>query len=111
VYGPEKNTKDIYEDRVLELVKWVQGGGMSMLLAYGQTGSGKTFTVTELERLVVGELMDRDSSSKWDLHISVFEVAGSNMYGKLFMSPPLFRLKLIINSKQTFSKIENKSKS
>jgi kinesin family protein 2/24 len=72
---------------VQELVEWVQGGGMSMLLAYGQTGSGKTFTVIELERLVVGKLMDGDLSSKWDLHISVFEVAGSNIYGKLFMSP------------------------
>lgn len=87
MYGPEKSTKNIYEDRVQELVEWVQGGGMSMLLAYGQTGSGKTFTITELERLVVGKLIDGDSSSKWDLHISVFEVAGSNMYGKLFMSP------------------------
>lgn len=64
---------------------------MSMLLAYGQTGSGKTFTVTELEKLVVGRLMDREGLSKWDIHISVFEVAGSNMYGKLF-SMHRFRL-------------------
>lgn len=82
VYGPERSTKDIYDDRVQELVQWVRGGGMSMLLAYGQTGSGKTFTVTELERIVVRKLMDEDSLCKWDVHISVFEVAGTNMYGE-----------------------------
>lgn len=86
MYGPEKNTKDIYEDRVQALVEWAQQGGTSLLLAYGQTGSGKTFTVAELQRLVVGKFMDRDSSSKWDLHISIFEVAGSNVCGNLFTS-------------------------
>lgn len=83
VYGPEKTTTHIYQDRVQELVQWVQGGGMSMLLAYGQTGSGKTFTVTELERLVAGKLMDKESLGKWDVHISIFEVAGGNMYDLL----------------------------
>jgi kinesin family protein 2/24 len=57
-------------------------GGMSMLLAYGQTGSGKTFTITELERLVVGKLMDGELRNKWDVYMSIFEVAGSNMYGR-----------------------------
>jgi kinesin family protein 2/24 len=54
---------------------------MSMLLAYGQTGSGKTFTVTRLEKLVVEKLMDGKLSGKWDIHMCIFEIAGSNMYG------------------------------
>ena len=66
VYGPDKNTKNIYDDRVQELVKWVVGGGMSMLLAYGQTGSGKTFTVSGMEKLVVEKLMDGKVSGKLD---------------------------------------------
>lgn len=53
-----------------------------MLLAYGQTGSGKTFTVTGLEKLIVERLMDGKLSGKWDVHMCIFEVAGSNMYGK-----------------------------
>jgi kinesin family protein 2/24 len=56
---------------------------MSMLLAYGQTGSGKTFTVTGLEQLVVEKLMDVKVSRKWDIHMCIFEVAGSNMFGQL----------------------------
>jgi kinesin family protein 2/24 len=56
---------------------------MSMLLAYGQTGSGKTFTVTGLEKLIVEKLMDGKLSGQWDIHMCIFEVAGSNMYGQL----------------------------
>ena len=81
VYGPEKSSRDIHDSRVQELVHWVQKGGMSMLLAYGQTGSGKTFTITELERLVVSNFMSGESAHKWDVNMSIFEVAGSNMYG------------------------------
>lgn len=51
--------------------------------AYEQAGSGKTFTITGLERLVVGKLMDGESVHKWDMHMSIFEVAGSNTYGRL----------------------------
>jgi len=83
VYGPDKNTKNIYNDRVQELVKWVGGGGMSMLLAYGQTGSGKTFTVSGMEKLVVEKLMEWKVSGKWDVHMCIFEVAGNNLFGKL----------------------------
>jgi len=54
---------------------------MSMLLAYCQTGSGKTFTVSGMEQLVVGKLMDGKVSGKLDIHMCIFEVAGSNMYG------------------------------
>jgi kinesin family protein 2/24 len=64
-------------------VKWVVGGGMSMLLAYGQTGSGKTFTVSGMEKLVVEKLMDGKVSGKWDVHMCIFEVAGNNLFGKL----------------------------
>jgi kinesin family protein 2/24 len=53
-----------------------------MLLAYGQTGSGKTFTITGLEKLLVEKLMDGKLSGKWDVNMCIFEVAGSNMYGK-----------------------------
>ena len=81
VYGPDKSTKDIYDDRVQELVQFVGGGGMSMLLAYGQTGSGKTFTVSGMEEFVVANLMDGKVSGKWDVHMCIFEVSGSNMYG------------------------------
>lgn len=83
MYGTEKSTKDIYDDRVQELVRFVGGGGMSMLLAYGQTGSGKTFTVSGMEKLVVDKLMEKNMSGKRDIHMCIFEVAGSNMYGKL----------------------------
>jgi kinesin family protein 2/24 len=60
---------------------------MSMLLAYGQTGSGKTFTVTEIERLVVRKLMSGPEAGKWNVYVSIFEVAGNNMFGKS-SSPP-----------------------
>ena len=56
---------------------------MSMLLAYGQTGSGKTFTVSGMEKLVVDRLMDGNMSGRRDIHMCIFEVAGSNMYGAL----------------------------
>jgi kinesin family member 2/24 len=82
VYGPEKSSQDIYEDKVQQLVKWVWDGGMSVLLAYGQTGSGKTFTVTALESLVVERLMDGKLGGKKDVHMCIFEVFGNNLYGK-----------------------------
>jgi len=82
VYGFGKSSRDIYDDRVHQLVQWVLDGGTSMLLAYGQTGSGKTFTITELERLVVDRLMNGEPASKWDVYVCIFEVAGSNVYGK-----------------------------
>jgi kinesin family member 2/24 len=84
VYGPDNSTEDIYDDRVQELVRWVGAGGMSILLAYGQTGSGKTFTVSGMEKLVVEKLMEGKISGKWDVHMCIFEVAGSNMYGMLY---------------------------
>jgi kinesin family protein 2/24 len=63
-----------------------------MLLAYGQTGSGKTFTVSGMEQLVVEKLMDGKVSGKWDVHMCIFEVAGSNMYGTLSsMADPSLR--------------------
>ena len=83
MYGPDRSTKDIYDDRVQELVRFIGGGGMSMLLAYGQTGSGKTFTVSGMEKLVVDKLMEENMSGKRDIHMCIFEVAGSNMYGML----------------------------
>lgn len=82
VYGPEKSTKDIYESRVNELVQWSLEGRTSMLLAYGQTGSGKTFTVTGLEKLLVGKLMECELSGGKEMHVCIFEVLGSSVYGK-----------------------------
>jgi len=83
-----------------------------MLLAYGQTGSGKTFTVKELERLVAKRLMDREVAGKWDVHICIFEVAGSNMYGELL----LVHMSISMAStnhrhEQISSKIANRSRS
>lgn len=53
-----------------------------MLLAYGQTGSGKTYTVTGLERLLVGKLIDGQALGKKEVRVCIFEVSGSNMFGK-----------------------------
>ncbi len=97
VYGPDKDTKDIYDDRVQELVKWVGGGRMSMLLAYGQTGSGKTFTVSGMEKLVVEKLMDGKVSGKWDAHMCIFEVSGSNLFGMLINVNDLSLGKVLTN--------------
>ncbi|KAF4625678.1 hypothetical protein G7Y89_g12487 [Cudoniella acicularis] len=83
VYGPDKSTRDIYDDRVQELTKWVWDGGMSLLLAYGRTGSGKTFTVTGLEKLVVEELMDGKLAGVREVHVCIFEVTGNNLYDLL----------------------------
>jgi kinesin family protein 2/24 len=36
-----------------------------------------------MEKLVVKKLMDGKVSGKWDVHMCIFEVAGSNMCGML----------------------------
>lgn len=46
VYGPNTNTKQIYDQLAAPLVKLALDGGIGTLFAYGQTGSGKTFTVS-----------------------------------------------------------------
>lgn len=50
-----------------------------MLLAYGQTGSGKTYTITELEDLLVVEMIKVQARQ---VKLSIFEVAGNNVFGK-----------------------------
>jgi kinesin family protein 2/24 len=67
---------------VKELVQWSLEGGTSMLLAYGQTGSGKTYTITGLESLLVDELIRGQASGKKEVKLSIFEVAGSHLFGK-----------------------------
>jgi kinesin family protein 2/24 len=58
-----------------------------MLLAYGQTGSGKTYTVAGLERLLVDKLIDGQVSGKKEVRVCIFEVFGSNMFGKQYQNP------------------------
>lgn len=60
-----------------------------MLLAYGQTGSGKTFTVTGLEKLLVEKLMKSELSDGKEIHVCIFEVSGSILYG-------IFQLRMMI---------------
>lgn len=82
MYGPDKSSEDIYRSRVSELVEWGLQGGTSMLLAYGQTGSGKTYTSTAIESLLVDKLVDGQGFGKKEIHLSIFEVAGSNLFGR-----------------------------
>lgn len=82
VYGPEATTQQIYDDGVKELVQYALEGGTAMLLAYGQTGSGKTYTVTGLEKLLVNMLIEGQASWKKNVRVSIFEVAGSSIFGK-----------------------------
>ncbi|OQD80781.1 hypothetical protein PENANT_c033G07249 [Penicillium antarcticum] len=82
VFGSDKATQDIYDDKVQQLVEWAWNGGTSIMLAYGQTGSGKTFTVTALERLVVQALLDTRPEKK-EVHMCIFEIFGNVAYDLL----------------------------
>ncbi|KAK4204600.1 P-loop containing nucleoside triphosphate hydrolase protein [Triangularia verruculosa] len=83
IFGPESTTRQMYDAIIKPLVPWAWGGGVSTVFAYGQTGSGKTFTVSDLEGLVAGTLMDGGLEGERKLHMSIVELAGQKSFDLL----------------------------
>ncbi|KAI4797309.1 hypothetical protein E4T44_11984 [Aureobasidium sp. EXF-8845] len=73
VFGDSASTSQVYDEVVRDLVLSAADGKLGTLFAYGQTSSGKTYTVTELQKLAVADLIDRQAR----LHITVVELAGN----------------------------------
>ncbi|KAG9665715.1 P-loop containing nucleoside triphosphate hydrolase protein, partial [Aureobasidium melanogenum] len=73
VFDASASTAQVYDEVVRDLVISAADGKLGTLFAYGQTSSGKTFTVTELQKLAVADLLDRHS----ELHVTVVELAGN----------------------------------
>jgi kinesin family protein 2/24 len=73
VFDASASTAQVYDEVVRDLVLSAANGKLGTLFAYGQTSSGKTFTVTELQKLAVAELIERQAG----LHITVVELAGN----------------------------------
>lgn len=79
VFDDTASTAQVYDEIVRDLVLSAADGKLGTLFAYGQTSSGKTFTVTELQKLAVADLIDRQA----ELHITVVELAGNVAYDLL----------------------------
>lgn len=94
VLGAEAKTEDVY-DAVSHLVPFARSGGIGTLFAYGQTGSGKTFTVSGLEKMVVGALMEADDLDKHRIFITVIELAGNSAYGSFLFTHNFFPNELL----------------
>jgi kinesin family protein 2/24 len=73
VFDDSANTAKVYDEVVRDLVLSAADGKLGTLFAYGQTSSGKTYTVTELQKLAVADLIARQAR----LHITVVELAGN----------------------------------
>ncbi|KAI4729609.1 hypothetical protein E4T49_02574 [Aureobasidium sp. EXF-10728] len=73
VFDASVSTTQVYDEVVRDLVLSAADRKLGTLFAYGQTSSGKTFTVTELQKLAVADLLDRQAI----LHITVVELAGN----------------------------------
>lgn len=73
VFDDSASTYQVYDEAVRDLVLSAADGKLGTLFAYGQTSSGKTYTVTELQKLAVADLIDRQAK----LHITVVELAGN----------------------------------
>ncbi|KAK0725164.1 P-loop containing nucleoside triphosphate hydrolase protein [Lasiosphaeris hirsuta] len=83
VFGPDASTAQVYESLVHPLVPWAWGGGLGTVFSYGQTGSGKTFTVSGLERHVAETLMNGSLEGERKIHITIIELAGTQVYDLL----------------------------
>ncbi|CAD0114205.1 unnamed protein product [Aureobasidium uvarum] len=73
VFDASASTTQVYDEVVRDLVLSAVDGKLGTLFAYGQTSSGKTFTVTELQKLAVADLLDRQT----ELHVTIIELAGN----------------------------------
>lgn len=106
-FGPDDSTEQVFEAAVQPLVPWAWGGGVGIMFAYGQTGSGKTFTVSGLEQLVAGSLLDGDLEGERKIFVCIVELAGNAAFGKMPTLPPiqvstyLPRLRLVVTSNQS----------
>lgn len=91
VFGELATTDEMYFSIVEELVVHASNGGIATLLAYGQTGSGKTFTISQLQRLAVASLIDRQSVllNESELYIAVFDLAGNSAFDLLASRKPV----------------------
>ncbi|KAI5255683.1 hypothetical protein E4T42_01718 [Aureobasidium subglaciale] len=68
----KSSAHQVYDEVVHDLVLSASDGKLGTLFAYGQTSSGKTFTVTELQKLAITELLERHT----DLYVTIVELAG-----------------------------------
>ncbi|KAG9556682.1 P-loop containing nucleoside triphosphate hydrolase protein, partial [Aureobasidium melanogenum] len=79
VFDAGASTAQVYDEVVRDLVMSAADGKLGTLFAYGQTSSGKTFTVTELQKLAVADLLNRHA----ELHVTVVELAGNVVFDLL----------------------------
>ncbi|KAI5202861.1 hypothetical protein E4T39_04430 [Aureobasidium subglaciale] len=72
LFDASASTAQVYDEVVRDLILSASSGKLGTLFAYGQTSSGKTFTVTELQKLAITELLERHTN----LYVTVVELAG-----------------------------------
>ncbi|KAJ5180100.1 hypothetical protein N7492_003310 [Penicillium capsulatum] len=89
VFGADRPTEKVYEELVQPLLPWVWEGNVGTLFAYGQTGSGKTYSVTGLERLIAGSMLDGTLPGERRLHVSIIELAGNSAHDLLSSRQPV----------------------
>ena len=63
VFGPERSTKEVYQDVFRPAVEQMAQGFNVTLFAYGQTGSGKTHTMTGDARVSSQNFLDHEPAS------------------------------------------------
>ncbi|KAJ4291140.1 hypothetical protein N0V90_010338 [Kalmusia sp. IMI 367209] len=89
LFDSESTTEEIYEDLVAGLVPFAWNGGIGTLFAYGQTASGKTFTVSRLEQLVAGTLMDGSLEGDREVYMTIIDLTGKAAFDLLKERTPI----------------------
>lgn len=89
LYGPKSTTKQIYENLVADLCPFAWNGGIGTLFAYGQTGSGKTYTVSRIEELVAGTLMEDNLGGVREVYMTIIDLAGNAAFDLLAERKPI----------------------
>merc|ERR1711937_607356 len=75
-FGPEDDSKKVYNMIGAPLIPIVIEGGTGTLLAYGQTGSGKTFTMSAILNFVSEDLFQKISLDSHRCSVVVLEMKG-----------------------------------
>jgi len=89
LFKMDSTTEEVYEQLVAGLVPFAWNGGIGTLFAYGQTGSGKTFTVSGLEELVAGTLMDGSLKGERQIYMTIVDLAGNSAFDLLNERTPI----------------------
>ena len=75
-FGPENTSEDIYECVGESVVDMGLQGGVSTIFAYGQTASGKTFTISDILKNLIRDLL-RKKRDHLQLYLSLYEILGN----------------------------------